>query len=371
MKRLLIVLITFILSFVALHLLTPIIAYLFHSFVISSELVIIDILIYAIVALCVFLRFRNAMKIKYFLIAVGISTSFTTYRYFVGYKFYRRFDDKLICITHNKIDLCTWYGKKIIGQNENSILKNIFLKAVQNNTYETEYIRLSAMEKYSEELDSEFGHPTSENYFVFICAVFNNKGEEINRYKLLTQYFGGSEKPETSKKHMPVITKWIQDNIGEIKDDSELFLYDEENTESYYIDFFVVIESSILFGSDQTNLEYEDESKLHKEEITNEAQDVEEQEEDPKATVPTVEPEHITDQVYQPEYVERDEWVPCYNCNGSGDCQACNGMGYDLYGQTMNNSGIIQQCVVCGGGKRCAVCYGQRGKYERRMIKVR
>lgn len=58
------------------------------------------------------------------------------------------------------------------------------------------------------------------------------------------------------------------------------------------------------------------------------------------------------------------EWVPCYECNGSGRCHYCSGDGWDF---VRNSSGEIissQKCIVCYGTGTCQACHGNRGHYE-------
>lgn len=94
-------------------------------------------------------------------------------------------------------------------------------------------------------------------------------------------------------------------------------------------------------------------------------------------TTPTSKPEDDIDKPttksspYEPEYVYRDEWVPCYDCNGNGNCHYCRGKGYDY---VTNSSGEVltsQNCSVCYGTGRCQACAGNRGHYEKRMYQIR
>lgn len=60
-------------------------------------------------------------------------------------------------------------------------------------------------------------------------------------------------------------------------------------------------------------------------------------------------------------------WVPCWDCNGSGECVYCHGRGWNF---VTNSSGEIlttQECNICFGNGRCQVCMGARGHYETRM----
>lgn len=66
-------------------------------------------------------------------------------------------------------------------------------------------------------------------------------------------------------------------------------------------------------------------------------------------------------------YESYQEWVPCYECNGSGKCRYCNGDGWDF---VTNSSGEIissQRCCVCMGNRTCQACSGNRGHYEMRI----
>lgn len=64
----------------------------------------------------------------------------------------------------------------------------------------------------------------------------------------------------------------------------------------------------------------------------------------------------------QPAVVEHhgaaQVWVPCGACNNSGECQTCLGTGRSLM------SG--NECIICGGNKKCRQCAGQGGHYEMR-----
>lgn len=48
-------------------------------------------------------------------------------------------------------------------------------------------------------------------------------------------------------------------------------------------------------------------------------------------------------------------WVPCYGCNGSGQCQVCYGLGHTLSGNS---------CFICGSSGKCTQCAGQGGHNE-------
>lgn len=76
-------------------------------------------------------------------------------------------------------------------------------------------------------------------------------------------------------------------------------------------------------------------------------------------------------QSYRPEYGMRDVWVPCNDCNGSGDCRYCHGKGWDY---VTNGRGEIissQKCIICNGSCRCQTCYGSRGHYEKQQYQIR
>lgn len=63
-------------------------------------------------------------------------------------------------------------------------------------------------------------------------------------------------------------------------------------------------------------------------------------------------------------YESYQEWVPCYECNGSGRCHYCSGDGWDF---VTNSSGEIissQKCIVCYGSGTCQACSGNRGHSE-------
>lgn len=71
------------------------------------------------------------------------------------------------------------------------------------------------------------------------------------------------------------------------------------------------------------------------------------------------------------EFETKQIWVDCLICHGSGQCDACKGEGWDLYGHTDRNFGEISKCVVCHGSGRCQTCYGSKGSYQLQTIRVR
>ena len=74
---------------------------------------------------------------------------------------------------------------------------------------------------------------------------------------------------------------------------------------------------------------------------------------------------------YQPEYGWRDVWKPCWNCNGSGNCTACNGRGEYEVRKSDGTYVTTSRCYSCGTSGRCSICYGTRGHYEKEMYQIR
>lgn len=74
--------------------------------------------------------------------------------------------------------------------------------------------------------------------------------------------------------------------------------------------------------------------------------------------------------VYTPQYETRDEWVSCWVCHGSGECDQCHGRGQNI---TYNPRGgsEVWKCPSCNGSGRCYTCGGTRGHYEQRTYQVR
>lgn len=105
-----------------------------------------------------------------------------------------------------------------------------------------------------------------------------------------------------------------------------------------------------------------------------EVPDFTEEEQDYEVEVEPAEPEpkstYQSQPVYQPQYETRDEWVQCWVCHGSGECDGCHGKGYGI---TVNPRGGAEQwrCPSCNGSGRCYTCGGTGGHYEKRTVQVR
>lgn len=52
----------------------------------------------------------------------------------------------------------------------------------------------------------------------------------------------------------------------------------------------------------------------------------------------------------------------CVACNGTGDCQNCNGIGVTEYNGEYGMPGGVDKCPICHGGKKCGVCLGSGKK---------
>lgn len=81
---------------------------------------------------------------------------------------------------------------------------------------------------------------------------------------------------------------------------------------------------------------------------------------------------HIeSNQQYTPQYETRDEWVNCWDCNGSGNCHYCHGNGTCVSTWSDGSYNSTYQCGGCYGTGRCQQCYGNGGHYEKRTYQVR
>lgn len=126
-----------------------------------------------------------------------------------------------------------------------------------------------------------------------------------------------------------------------------------------------------IFGTEESTIEavpaIDDDEVIEVEvpDFTEETQDYEVEVEpaEPKST-------YQTQPVYQPQYETRDEWVQCWVCHGSGECDGCHGKGYGI---TVNPRGGAEQwrCPSCNGSGRCYTCGGTGGHYEKRTVQVR
>lgn len=52
-------------------------------------------------------------------------------------------------------------------------------------------------------------------------------------------------------------------------------------------------------------------------------------------------------------------WVPCYGCNGSGQCHICGGLGWNYTSYDSHAT-----CTICGGNGKCNMCAGHGGHNE-------
>ena len=118
---------------------------------------------------------------------------------------------------------------------------------------------------------------------------------------------------------------------------------------------------------------------LSNESETNEEQSNSELEEDDLSDTNSDQEENIIDdthnvsnrQDYTPQYETRDEWVNCWDCNGTGKCRYCHGDGTCVSTWSDGSYNSTYQCGVCYGSGRCQQCYGNRGHYEKRTYQVR
>lgn len=65
--------------------------------------------------------------------------------------------------------------------------------------------------------------------------------------------------------------------------------------------------------------------------------------------------------------VQYQEFIACYDCQGSGRCRYCNGDGWDFVRNSYGEILTSQQCPICHGNKTCQACAGTRGHYETRF----
>ena len=66
-------------------------------------------------------------------------------------------------------------------------------------------------------------------------------------------------------------------------------------------------------------------------------------------------------------YESYQEWVNCYECNGTGRCRYCNGDGWDFVTNSRGEIISSQRCSVCMGSGTCQACSGNRGHYKMRI----
>lgn len=66
-------------------------------------------------------------------------------------------------------------------------------------------------------------------------------------------------------------------------------------------------------------------------------------------------------------YESYQEWVNCYECNGTGKCHYCHGDGWDFVTNSRGEIISSQQCPVCRGSGTCQACSGNRGHYEMKI----
>lgn len=74
---------------------------------------------------------------------------------------------------------------------------------------------------------------------------------------------------------------------------------------------------------------------------------------------------------YTPEYSQRDVWVDCMNCMGSGECPSCHGNGWCVSTWSDGSYNDTYKCPVCLGAGRCQMCYGTKGHYEKQIYQIR
>lgn len=74
---------------------------------------------------------------------------------------------------------------------------------------------------------------------------------------------------------------------------------------------------------------------------------------------------------YTPEYGQRDVWVDCMNCMGSGKCPSCHGNGWCVSTWSDGSYNDTYQCPICHGGGRCQMCYGTKGHYEKQIYQIK
>lgn len=74
---------------------------------------------------------------------------------------------------------------------------------------------------------------------------------------------------------------------------------------------------------------------------------------------------------YTPEYGLRDVWVPCWACNGSGDCPHCHGIGQYISTRGDGSFNSVDKCMPCYGNGKCQICMGTRGHYEKQQYQIR
>ena len=74
---------------------------------------------------------------------------------------------------------------------------------------------------------------------------------------------------------------------------------------------------------------------------------------------------------YTPEYGQRDVWVDCMNCMGSGKCPSCHGNGWCVSTWSDGSYNDTYQCPICHGGGRCQMCYGTKGHYEKQVYQIK
>lgn len=74
---------------------------------------------------------------------------------------------------------------------------------------------------------------------------------------------------------------------------------------------------------------------------------------------------------YTPEYGQRDVWVDCMNCMGSGKCPSCHGNGWCVSTWSDGSYNDTYKCPVCLGAGRCQMCYGTKGHYEKQIYQIR
>lgn len=74
---------------------------------------------------------------------------------------------------------------------------------------------------------------------------------------------------------------------------------------------------------------------------------------------------------YSPEYGQRDVWVQCAQCHGSGKCWSCQGDGWCVSTRSDGSYNSTYQCPICHGTGRCTTCYGTGGHYEKQQYQIR
>jgi len=220
---------------------------------------------------------------------------------------------------------------------------------------------------------NKYGIEVIKPCFSYIVQIFSNQERQVlflavKSYKAKDERMEGStfdvyiyddkfnlcKTQRITKSNKKWLVEHIEQNFGSILQDFT-FTYDHTNRS------FI-----------QRLKETQQETQLH---VENDEQEKNAQNDDDlekeKNKISPHEEKPVSNQVSGPEYGQRDVWVDCMNCMGSGKCPSCHGNGWCVSTWSDGSYNDTYKCPVCHGAGRCQMCYGTKGHYEKQVYQIR